>query len=196
MTNFSNELRKIHASNKLVGIERIFDLGLFYSKHILSEWIITYIRRRVDTYWATDLYVVGMTILLAAVLNFSDCAPLLSACFASFILAGTIINMANVVFLSKVFGPPISAERTLLLFIFNVAQVVFTFAIWYRWMLDKQPGEALFKAILVFGTIGYPQGADMIVGIQIATDIFLLAIFLAFILGNFGTARRLNRKNS
>jgi hypothetical protein len=188
-TQFSTDLRKIRTSKKLVGIEWIFDPVIFCLKYlVLIQWILKGYRWS-NPYRVTDLYVVITTILSATILIWSDYAPLLSALVASYLLAGTIINIANVVFLTKVFGQPISNERTLLLFIFNVAQVVLTFAIWYRYAPGMRAGEALFKAMLVFGTVGYPKGADLIVGIQIATDIFLVAIFLAFILGNLGRER-------
>jgi hypothetical protein len=139
------------------------------------------------------------TILLFAFNYFySDLAPLLSAWLASYFpafianhflawlasyfLIGTIVLMANIVFLTKIFGPLKSIERTLLLFIFNLVQLILTFAIWYRSVLGLQAREALFKAMLVFGTIGYPEGAEVVVGVQIAADFFLLAIFLVFVL--------------
>jgi hypothetical protein len=67
-----------------------------------------------------------------------------------------------------------------------VIQVVLTFAIFYRCKLSISVGEALFKTLLVFGTIGYPEGAETIVGFQIATNFLLLAVFLAFFVGNLG----------
>src|SRR6516162_434880 len=82
-----------------------------------------------------------------------------------------------------------SNERTLLLFLLNIVQVVLAFAILYRLTLPNlnlNPWKALFKSLLVFGTIGYPEGAELIVGIQIATDFVLLAVFLAFFVGRLG----------
>ena len=115
-----------------------------------------------------------------------DRAPTLFVVLTTYFLSATIIILLNVTFLTKLFGPVVSNERTLLLFGFNVAQAILTFAIWYRFVLDLGAGRALFEALLVFGTIGYPEGADTIVSIQIATDFMLVAVFLAVFVGNLG----------
>jgi hypothetical protein len=95
--------------------------------------------------------------------------------------------MLHVVFLSKVFGDIESAERSLILFICNVAQLIFTFAIWYELKAAQTKGASLFNALLVFATVGYPLEAPaVVVGTQIATDFLLLAIFLAQIVGRVG----------
>jgi hypothetical protein len=70
----------------------------------------------------------------------------------------------------------------------NIAQVVLAFAIFYRLQLPDLPaGNALFEALLVFGTISHPKGADAIAGLQIVIDFVLLAVFLAFFVGKLGT---------
>ena len=99
----------------------------------------------------------------------------------------TVVVLLHVVLLSKVFGDIYSAERSLILFIFNVVQLVFTFSIWYELGAKQPKGEALFNALLVFATVGYPEKAPaLIVGTQIAADFLLLAIFLAHIVGRVG----------
>jgi hypothetical protein len=105
----------------------------------------------------------------------------------SYLLFSTVLVLLHVVLLSKVFGDIYSAERSLILFIFNVVQLVFTFAIWYELEAHQAKGEALFNALLVFATVGYPEKAPaVIVGAQIATNFLLLAIFLAHIVGRVG----------
>jgi hypothetical protein len=172
----SDDLQKFRSTENLIGIERPFGHVILRLKYLTpSEWLLSLsvcVCGPGPYYWVTDSYIAVTTILLAAIL------------VLIYFLVSMIINMANVVFLRKVFGEPASFERILLLFIFNVAQVILTFAIWYRYAFGKEAGEALFSAILVFGTIGYPKRADLIVGMQIATDVLLVAIFLAFILGN------------
>jgi hypothetical protein len=118
--------------------------------------------------------------------------PKVSAILAGYLLATNIIILLNVLFLTKLsfIGPVASEERSLLLFFLNLFQVVLTFAIFYRCKLSVSVGEALFKTLLVFGTIGYPQGAETIVGSQIAVDFVLLAVFLAFFVGKLGSSRR------
>jgi hypothetical protein len=184
----SDDLQKFRSTENLIGIERPFGHVILRLKYLTpSEWLLSLsvcVCGPGPYYWVTDSYIAVTTILLAAILVLSHYWPLLSIVFAIYFLVSMIINMANVVFLRKVFGEPASFERILLLFIFNVAQVILTFAIWYRYAFGKEAGEALFSAILVFGTIGYPKRADLIVGMQIATDVLLVAIFLAFILGN------------
>ena len=114
------------------------------------------------------------------------------SCFVAwYLLASTVVVLFNVLFLTKLsfIGPVASNERTLLLFLLNIVQVVLAFAILYRLTLPNlnlNPWKALFKSLLVFGTIGYPEGAELIVGIQIATDFVLLAVFLAFFVGRLG----------
>jgi hypothetical protein len=192
-----DDLQEILTSEETRGIEGIFGAIIYCLKYLFpAEWILILLSRDRShpfRYRAIDLYVIGTTVLSMGFLYW-DYAPLPSALVASYFLVGTIVNMANVVFLTKLFGPPISNERTLLLFILNVAQLVVTYAIWYRFMLGLQADKAFFNAMLVFGTIGYPQGADLIVGFQIGTDFFLLAIFLAFILSNVSPSARVRRR--
>jgi predicted branched-subunit amino acid permease len=69
--------------------------------------------------------------------------------------------------------------------------VVLSFAIFYRLQLPHLPApDALFKTLLVFGTIGYPLGAEVIVALQIAIDFLLLAVFLAVFVGGLGIRDR------
>jgi hypothetical protein len=109
------------------------------------------------------------------------------AWICSYFLFSTVVVLLHVVLLSKVFGNVFSAERSLILFICNVVQLIFTFSIWYELIIKQTTkGEALLKALLVFATLGYPPEAGVIVGLQIATDFLLLAIFLAHIVGRVG----------
>ena len=184
MSKLLDDFQKIRVSKKLVSIEWVFGLIIFWLKQFtLTEIILNRgrwpLRRR---YQFVDWYVLITTILLAGML-WLNYAPLRWLAFD--ILAGSIINMANVVFLTKVFGEPISNGRTLLLFVFNVFQVILTFAIWYRFA-GPQCWDAIFNAVMVFGTLDYPKKTTFedIVAVQIATDFFLLAIYLAFVVGD------------
>jgi hypothetical protein len=94
-------------------------------------------------------------------------------------------------FLTKfVAAPPKSAERSLLLFIFNVAELLIAFAIFYRGWFGLRVLEAIKNAILVFGTIGYRKDNIVDIGpivpVQILLDFLLLAIFLATLIGRVG----------
>jgi hypothetical protein len=77
-----------------------------------------------------------------------------------------------------------SAERSLLLFICNAAQIVVMFATWYR-LGGYSETDALLKSVLTFATIGYAECKPFVAMAQIATDFLLLAIFLGFLLGQF-----------
>jgi hypothetical protein len=104
----------------------------------------------------------------------------------SYFAGSTIVTLLQVVFLSKVVGDVESPERSLLLFICNVVQIVFMFASWYQLVGGYAGEEALFYSMLILATAGYPPNARMIVELQITSDIVLVAVFLAHILGKLG----------
>ena len=85
---------------------------------------------------------------------------------------------------------PKSVERSLLLFIFNVAELLIAFAIFYRGWFGLRVLEAIKNAILVFGTIGFRKDeivdTSSIVSVQIVLDFLLLAVFLATLIGRVG----------
>jgi hypothetical protein len=105
------------------------------------------------------------------------------ASLSTYFSATTVIVLLNVVLLEGVFGGKASPERSLLLFMCNVAQIVFMFAIWYRW--GKQPAP-LLTSIKTFATIDYAKTMPRIAMAQIATDFVLLAIFLSHLVGQLG----------
>jgi hypothetical protein len=62
------------------------------------------------------------------------------------------------------------------------------FAIFYRLQLrGSGAGDALVAALLVFGTVGFPEDAKPIAGFQVAIDFMLLAVFLAHFVGGLGS---------
>ena len=77
-----------------------------------------------------------------------------------------------------------------LLFICNVAQIVFMFATWYHLLGGHSLTDALLKSILAFATIGYAENMPKLAMLQIATDFLLLAIFLSHLVGQFGQRGR------
>jgi hypothetical protein len=79
-----------------------------------------------------------------------------------------------------------SAGRSLILFICNVVQIILMFSIWYQLEAGPAKGDALFQSLLVFAKLGYPKHLEVLVGMQIATDFLLLAIFLAHQVGRVG----------
>jgi hypothetical protein len=152
-----------------------FWLRIFLSKYFREALIV-------EVYVAASVAVTFVAWLLMA-----NCWW---AILCSWFLFSTVVVLLHVVLLSKIFGDVQSVERSLILFICNVVQLVFTFSIWYE-LTHLPKGKALFSAILVFATLGYPKEAPtLLVGIQIATDFLLLAIFLAHIVGRVGYQRR------
>ena len=105
------------------------------------------------------------------------------AWLSTYFSATTVIALLNVVLLEGVFGGKASPERSVLLFMCNVAQIVFMFATWYR--LGKQP-EPLLTSIKTFATIGYAETMPCIAMVQIATDFVLLAVFLSHLVVSLG----------
>jgi len=128
----------------------------------------------------TEWYVFGV-MLLSVGIYFVPSVWLAS--LSTWFSASTVIVMLHIVLLQRVFGPIASAERSILLFMCNVAQIVFMFATWYRW--GGQPGP-LLTSVLTFATIDYAKTMPRVAMAQIATDFVLLLIFLGFLLGQFG----------
>jgi hypothetical protein len=115
--------------------------------------------------------------------------PYLLASLSTYISASTLIVMLHIVFLQRAFEPIKSAERSLLLFMFNVAQITFMFATWYK--LGGVSGP-LLQSVLTFATIGHAETMPPVAMAQIATDFLLLAIFLSFLLYRFGAKNGAN----
>jgi hypothetical protein len=135
-------------------------------------------RDRLDSF--TEWYVFGV-MLLSVGIYFVPSVWL--ALLSTYFSASTVIVMLHVVLLQRVFGPIASAERSLLLFMCNVVQIVFMFATWYRW--GREPGP-LLTSVVTFATIGYAKTMPRVAMAQIATDFVLLLIFLGFLLGQLG----------
>ena len=127
----------------------------------------------------TECYVVG--VLIASVLIYY-LAPSL-AWLSTYISASTLVVMLHIVLLQRAFPPIKSPQRSLVLFTCNAAQIVVMFGTWYR--LCGQPAP-LLKSILTFATIEYANKMPRLAIVQIATDFLLLAIFLGFVIGQFG----------
>ena len=131
--------------------------------------------------WFTELYVVG--VLIASVLFYCLPPGVCLASLSTYFSASTVIVMLHIVLLQRVFAKISSPERSLLLFICNVAQITVMFATWYR--LYKEP-EPLPRSILTFATIGYVETMPRVAMAQIATNFLLLAIFLSQLIGQLG----------
>jgi hypothetical protein len=169
-------------SLKLKGIEWLFAVALYLtSLGLLSFWLERWLRRFVPQSVTIEIYVPAAVVLTIACWWW-PAFPF--AVFCSYLSANTVHVLLSVVFLSKAVGNIESSERSLILFILNVIQIVFMFAIWYeRLQTGRSQLGALFDSLMVFGTLGYPNQAHVVVGIQVATDFLLLAIFLSYLEG-------------
>jgi hypothetical protein len=138
-----------------------------------------------------ELYVVAT--LVATISNWFCGPSFWPSVVCSYFTLSTIIVLLHVLFLSKVFGDMESPERSLLLFFCNVAQIVFMFAAWYQLAGGGQTkDDALFSSMLVLATAGYPPDARLIVELQITTDLVLIVVFLAHVMGKIGRGGKTN----
>jgi hypothetical protein len=174
--HWRSDLTKIVVANERWGIVWVVGIFLHVLKLVTLTGILCIEDRRV-----IDWYVVVALILSVGIyyLPPSVCLAAVSTYFS----VGTVIVLLNIVLLQRVFGRPYLPERSLLLFMCNVAQIVFMFATWYR--LCKEP-EPLLTSILTFATIGYAHEMTGVAMTQIATNFVLLAIFLSHLVGQLG----------
>jgi hypothetical protein len=181
--DWPNEFGKI---SRLEGIEWLTAWALYACWPVfLSHWLTRIFKKR--SALAIDSYVVGC---FAVTIANWWMPTLTGAVVCSYFSLSSVMALLDVVFLSKALGGVESTERSLILFIWNVAQIVFMFSIWYQLEAHLCKGDALLKALLVLGTLGYPDQAKIVVGVQIATNFLLLAIFLAHLVGRVGHPRR------
>jgi hypothetical protein len=114
---------------------------------------------------------------------------------AGYFLFEMYLVMFNTVFVRKLEGVgtvPLSAERTLFLFIVNAVQIVLCFAVFYQWQLGLSPQAAVVAATLVFGTLGHPiqtEGPTAFVGwpwliLQVFVDFLFVVLFVAGVVGS------------
>jgi hypothetical protein len=85
----------------------------------------------------------------------------------------------TIILSEKLFPPPASVKRSLLLFLFNLVEVTLTFAIFYQLCLGLSSTDAIIQSTLVFSTLGYPPEAKGMAAIQSVLDFLLVAIFLS-----------------
>jgi hypothetical protein len=108
------------------------------------------------------------------------------AVLSSYCAVSTMTVLLGVVFLRRVFGDPESFERSLVLFMLNVLQIVLMYGTWYGLGEYKDEG-GLLQSVLTFATISYADRMPNLAMLQIATNFMLLAIFLAYLVGKLGS---------
>jgi hypothetical protein len=134
--------------------------------------------RSVDTF--TEWYVFGTLLISVLIFIFLPNLALLSTYFS----ATTVIILLNIVLLQPVLGGEIvSPQRSLLLFVCNVIQIVVMFATWYSLGGEMEP---LLTSVLTFATIGYSVKMPKTAITQIATNFVLVAVYLSHLMGRYG----------
>ena len=175
---------KTQIANEKWGIVRVVGVPL-YVLAVLSPTTWAHIGFGTEEdrplYWFTDVCVVGALIVSVGIYYLAPNVSL--ALLSTYFSAITVILLLNVVLLHRVLGGIASPERSLLLFMCNVAQIVFMFGTWYR--LGGEP-EPLLKSILTSATQDYARTMPRVAMVQIATDFVMLAIFLSHLVGQLG----------
>lgn len=70
-------------------------------------------------------------------------------------------------------------KLSLLLLIFNAAQLVLSFVVFYRVCLHKDVRDAVYTSVQVFRTLNAPPHARTLVTLQVALGFIFLTILLA-----------------
>lgn len=191
---------KIYHSPQVEGLEKLADLCFHFLRiTVVSDWIRFWLhdvkldRRSRDG--VIEVFISLELILLIILLFYPQERSIIPSIIASYIIYCLFVNLFNIVFVGKlgVLSPTSSVERSLLIFVINVAEIVVAFSILYRYWFIIDPVQALFYALIVFGTIGHPVETDplkphaydgaLLVGTQIAVDVIFLAIFLSAFVG-------------
>jgi hypothetical protein len=120
---------------------------------LLTQWLHIVFGRLPS--WVTDLYAVVVLALSISIFFWCPSVPL--AWVSAYFSVGTLLVLLNVVLLRNVFPDIESPERTLLLFMCNLAQIVFMCATWYHLEGSYAQGEALRKSMLVLATNRLPR---------------------------------------
>lgn len=177
-------LRRVSA--ELQGVEKYVGFALLLPWALcVSYWLGRCVEEK-NRAGAIDAYV--CTGALITIVTWWAESNWLLLLLCTYLSLSSLLALLQVVFLSKIMGPLLSAERSLLLFLINVVQFVFMFAGWYKYVGMTEGVDALFNSIQVLATIGYPPDAKVrvIVMLQVASNMLLLAVFLSHLIGKIG----------
>jgi hypothetical protein len=182
-----NELRESDKG----GLERVFYFILYGLRLVsLSEWISFCITggREDDADHAkdrliVDWYVVLKTLLIAVLLYFVPAKHSLTwlvQLIVWYLLAEMYLSLLNIVFVGTLKQDrKISVGRSLLLLMFNAAQLVLSFAVFYKVFFHKGVRDAVYTSVKVFSTLGAPEHARTLVTLQVALGFIFLTVLLA-----------------
>jgi hypothetical protein len=176
------------------GVELVFDLILLGLRILsISYWLRTILptpespnHKLRDN--VIDIYCIFQLAVLLILLVYSF-GVFWNSIIGGYILFEIYLNLFNIVFIGKN-APPSSVERSILLLILNVIDVVLAFSVFYRDRLDLSRFDAVFQAVLVLGTVGYPYSCSgnhaSIVILQIFLDFVLIVLFVSSFIGRIG----------
>jgi uncharacterized protein with PQ loop repeat len=214
---WKSRLTTIRKTNEIRGLEWLFALSVhFLHVFTLSGWIkfrfdplqhpppeeeLAFRNKVIEAWVIFELLVLlWVTFYLPPIGSFRIAV-------AIYLLYEILLNLCSIIFVGKlqgvgsasptVYPPTSSIERSLLLFGFNIIQIILIFAIFYRSIFNFTPKRAIFESALVLGTIGHPELDPAshwwwVVTLQILTDLVLLVVFLAAFVGNLGAFKRRN----
>lgn len=200
-------LRALWNNHSIKGIELLFDTILLLLRYISISYHLRRIlpgadspNRAVGTY-AIDAYcVLQLIVLLTLVLT--RFGSFTETIIAGYILFEIYLNLFNILFIGKIReinAPPSSIERSILLLLINVIQVVLCFAIFYHHWLGQSNMDSFFYAMLVLGTIGFPTGAPgwprLLISLQILLDLVLLLLNLTYFVSQIPHSRKNKETN-
>jgi hypothetical protein len=190
-------IKKLWKARPVHGLELIFDTVLLALRYLsVSYWLRTVLPsprhpRRTIRDNTIDVYCIIQVVALA-ILLVGTFGPIVDSVIAGYILFETYLNLLNIVFIGKfpeINAPPASVERSILLLMVNVVEVVLAFGVLYRDWLGLSRVQGIFNAILVLGTIGYPQVHGrlvLLVALQVFLDVLLLVLVLSSFVGQLG----------
>jgi hypothetical protein len=176
------------------GIERLFYFVLYRLRLVsFSEWISFCIAggREGEAGQAkdrliVDWYVVLKTLLVGLLLfvPVKHSLTWLVQFVVWYLLVEMYLQLLNIVFIGTLKQDrKISVGRSLLLLMFNAAQLVLSFALFYRLYLHKGIRDAIYTSVQVFSPLGAPEHARTLVTLQVALGFIFLTILLAKFLG-------------
>lgn len=196
------DFNSFRAKADVNGIERLFVSSILLLRVASSSyWLRDCLpSARGDRRWvrdnAIDLYCVAQALVLLVLLA-AWAQSLFAVLIAAYILFDLFLVLANVIFVGKfpeLQAQPASVERSIILLLLNLIDVVLAFAIFYRYTLGLGTSSAVFQAALVLGTIGYPPGlqgnAQLLVVCQVGFDLILTVLLLSSFVGQLGLFRR------
>lgn len=191
------EIKTLWDKGRVHGLELVVDTTLLVFTYLsISFWLRTVLpsphdARRIVRDNTIDAYCFAQLVVLSLLLV-GQCGPIVDSVIAGYILFEIYLSLLNIVFIGKfreINAPPASVERSILLLLLNIVQIILAFGILYRDWLGLSRLDGIFKAILVLGTIGYPDAPGslvLIVVLQVFLDVLLFVLVLSSFVGQLG----------